>query len=203
MVTFKEGPAVWDDEVTALGQGDNALRYCSALWCSKVLNVVEPSHRCLLFFCCGYCCHQLTSFDIFPPEGFLKKQSLSGEEDKGAGDLAGLENWHRASWLVPEVSSWTTRTKTTMVENLTRVITASNRSEGKGLASDTHVTPAPSLYLPPPIDSSMIDIVSGAEKPKTGEFLTPKASCTPNAAEVRKGFMHCQGYPCSPLAAAM
>lgn len=28
---------------------------------------------------------------MFFPEGFLKKQSLSGEEDKGAGGLAGLQ----------------------------------------------------------------------------------------------------------------
>lgn len=34
----------------------------------------------------------LTSFDIFPPEGKnLKKPSLSGEEDKGARDLAELQ----------------------------------------------------------------------------------------------------------------
>lgn len=35
--------------------------------------------------------HQLTSFDIFPPEGFLKRPSLSGEEDTGAGGLADLQ----------------------------------------------------------------------------------------------------------------
>lgn len=57
-----------------------------------------------------------------------------------------------------------------------KLITADNRSEGEGLASDTSHHPAPSLPLQPPMVSSMIDLVNGAEKPKTGEFLTPEAT---------------------------
>lgn len=80
MVTFKKDPAVWDDEVTSLGQGDSALRNCSALQCSKVLTAVEPSHWCGFSFS-AVTLAAITWLPVIPslsPEGFSESRVCLG-----------------------------------------------------------------------------------------------------------------------------